>query len=351
MKRVLLFLGMFSSVAYAQDCSKIFISEYVEGWSNNKALEIYNPTSSPVDLSQYFVTRYSNGGNTATVKNSIQLSGTIQPYDVFVAVIDMRLPGTGQDAPIWDSLEVRADAFFCPDYDLSDAFYWNGNDAVLLAKGSLGGKAPSTVINSTNILGFQIIDIFGKIGENPANEQGQIGSSVGGGWATTWPYNNGQGVLLSIDHSLIRKSAIKKGVTANPTYFNPLGEWDSIPAVTYVNGPGGTPITGANGPILFGNWFSLGTHNCDCNPLSTNELKVEDVAIYPNPTTDGVIYAKNTQDIKEVVVYNALGQKVNTLSNNASALMSIRVGNDKGVYIVRFMHVNGSSVTKRIVLK
>ena len=51
--------------SFAQDCTKIFISEYVEGWSNNKALEIYNPTATAVNLSEYFVARYSNGSNTA----------------------------------------------------------------------------------------------------------------------------------------------------------------------------------------------------------------------------------------------------------------------------------------------
>ena len=67
MKKSLLAIFAFSSsLSFAQDCAKIFISEYVEGWSNNKALEIYNPTSTAIDLSQYFVARYSNGSTTAT---------------------------------------------------------------------------------------------------------------------------------------------------------------------------------------------------------------------------------------------------------------------------------------------
>lgn len=66
MKKSLLILTIvLSSSIFAQDCTKLFISEYVEGWSNNKALEIYNPTSSSIDLGQYFVSRYSNGSNSA----------------------------------------------------------------------------------------------------------------------------------------------------------------------------------------------------------------------------------------------------------------------------------------------
>ena len=42
MKKTLLVLTtIITSMTFAQDCSDLFISEYVEGWSNNKALEIY----------------------------------------------------------------------------------------------------------------------------------------------------------------------------------------------------------------------------------------------------------------------------------------------------------------------
>ena len=81
-------------------CTDLFISEYVEGWSNNKALEIYNPTANEIDLSAYSVSRYSNGG---TTPSTTQLEGTIQPFDVFVLCLDKQDPnGTGYEAPILD---------------------------------------------------------------------------------------------------------------------------------------------------------------------------------------------------------------------------------------------------------
>ena len=46
---MILFIFLFTTV-FSQD---LFFSEYIEGSSYNKALEIYNPTDSPVDLSQY----------------------------------------------------------------------------------------------------------------------------------------------------------------------------------------------------------------------------------------------------------------------------------------------------------
>ena len=54
-KTLLLIFTIITSLLYAQDCSQLFFSEYVEGWSNNKALEIYNPTGNAIDLSAYMV--------------------------------------------------------------------------------------------------------------------------------------------------------------------------------------------------------------------------------------------------------------------------------------------------------
>src|SRR5690554_102880 len=105
MKKVLLSFGLLLSAAVsAQDCNELFISEYVEGWSNNKAIEIYNPTNQTIDLSDYIIVRYSNGSNFAGPESAVELTGTIEPNDVYVAVLDKRDPGIGQDAPVWDSL-------------------------------------------------------------------------------------------------------------------------------------------------------------------------------------------------------------------------------------------------------
>ena len=78
MKKILLLATILISIpSFAQECGDLFISEYVEGWSNNKALEIYNPTSDAVDLSEYMVIRYSNGATSASAANAIQLTGTV----------------------------------------------------------------------------------------------------------------------------------------------------------------------------------------------------------------------------------------------------------------------------------
>lgn len=333
MKKGLLFLSAILSAGFSmsQDCSDLFISEYVEGWSNNKALEIYNPTANPINLNQYMVIRYSNGATTAGSNYAVQLSGTIAAYGTYVGVVDQRDPnGTDQDAPIWDSLEVRADGFYSPDYDLNSTWYWNGNDAVVLAKGT-----PS------NISGAIFVDVFGKIGEDP-----------GEGWSTNFPYT-GAGVVVTADHSMIRKSTILKGET-NPTisFFNPLDQWDTIPAVIVRLDENGDPVLSQGGnPILDGNWSSLGSHTCACQPASVEMISVkEEIKVFPNPTS-GILYIKNTEEVIKVEVVNSLGQVVNELKNVSKSVLTLDLGNNKGVYFLRFTEVNGSVSLKRVVLR
>jgi hypothetical protein len=354
MKKNLLLLSFFAATfSFAQNCSELFISEYVEGWSNNKALEIYNPTSSPIDLSAYFVARYSNGSSTSIVANSVQLSGIVSAHDVFVAVLDKRDPnGTELEAPIWDSLEVRGDGFFTPVYNTTlsaGAFYWNGNDAVLLAKGTLP-IVSTDVINTANVDGFLIVDIFGKIGENPAN---LTGSATGndGAWSSVFPYNNGAGVLITRDHSMIRKSGIQKGVNTPVSFFDPLLEWDSIPPVIVRLDVNGDTIFGTTGnPILDGNWESLGIHECQCNPASIDETQEAELTLFPNPT-DGLVNLKNAENIQSIQLISALGQQIFSNSYSNKPFIALDLTGNKGVYILKITMKNNSQVIKRVIIK
>ena len=44
------------------NATEIFFSEYLEGSSNNKALELVNLTDADIDISPYSIKRQSNGG-------------------------------------------------------------------------------------------------------------------------------------------------------------------------------------------------------------------------------------------------------------------------------------------------
>ena len=128
-----------------EDCSELFFSEYVEGTSNNKALEIYNPTSNTIDLSEYTIERYSNGSN--YISDSMNLNGFISPGQTWV-ITNAETDSTNAFGYIFMELYNMADQW-APLYP--SPLYFNGNDALTLSKNG------------------QIIDIIGKIGEDPGD--------------------------------------------------------------------------------------------------------------------------------------------------------------------------------------
>ena len=211
------------------DCKELFFSEYVEGSGNNKALEIYNPTDSAIDLSKYKVKRYSNGSNLPTEGGITQLTGILLPHHVFVLVNGQTTTSVG--SPACDTALQHIGNML--DHAYPAPCYFNGNDAITLEK----------IGDTTDV----IVDIFGKKGENP-----------GQGWSmdstATPPYtdSNGWWLVWTMNHTLIRKHTVKKGVTKNPgsdttnLYFKVALEWDSLPENT---------------------WSYLKTHTCDCDTI------------------------------------------------------------------------------------
>ena len=307
MKKYLLLIAViFTANLNAQDCADLFISEYVEGSGNNKALEIYNPTSATIDLSEYIVIRYSNGATSASASNAVQLVGSILPNDVHVGVISKLNPsGSGQDMPVDMALQYKADEFYCPDYNVSNAWYWNGNDAIVLAKGSV-----NEVTNAT------IIDVFGKIGEDPV-----------GGWTNI--ASNGfqsSGYSWTEDHTLIRKKTVKKGDINSQDPFDVGLEWDSIPEDS---------------------WGDLGVHECDCSNISSiGDAQNISYKIYPNPVKQGdMVYIASLNGIKNIFLTNILGEQSKLYNSiNTSGLAT-------GSYIIHIEFSNGSFAKEKIIVR
>ena len=326
-----LFTIFISTLSFSQivDCNDLFISEYVEGRSNNKALEIYNPTTEAIDLSEYMIIRYSNGSTSVTSTSAVQLTGSVAAGDVHVGVLEkLDENGEGQEAPVWDSLQAKADAFYCPEYAVSKAWYFNGNDAIVLAKGSIND------INNS-----MLVDVFGKIGEDP-----------GVAWTSDFPYT-GAGEELTKDHSMIRKPSVLRG-EINPTisFFDPLLEYDSIPAVIERLDENGDPVLGTTGyPILDGNWASLGSHECECNVGAVENFNPSKINVYPNPSK-GTFYLGNISSVTQIEVSNILGKIISKRSNSLSNT-SITVSEGVGVYYLKLYLKNGQSMIRKVVVK
>lgn len=326
-KLVLSILSIAAAFAAEAQCSELFISEYVEGWGNNKALEIYNPTADAKNLANYRLERYSNGSASAATNQRLVLSGTIEPYSTFVIVIDKRDPdGEGQESPVWDELQEKADLFACPVYDENNTMYFNGNDAMVLRNISNGGN------------GF-VIDVFGRIGEDPGNP------TEGGGWnnvgpAFTWIANGS--TAWSTNHSLIRKPTIEIGDFTGTDAFDPSVGYDSIPPV----------ITGEEGFVV-GNWESLGNHECVCNQASsTSEAERINASLYPNPASRGAaVFFKADAEMQRYEIYDLTGKIVKEANVQNMQTFEVNTsGLNPGIYFFRSFDQN-TAFTQKFILQ
>ena len=164
--------------------TELFFSEYIEGTSNNKALEIYNGTGAAINLAspvQYNVQMFFNGSATAGL--TINLIGTVASGDVFVLA------------------QSAANATILAQADQTNGSGWfNGDDAVALRRGTT------------------IIDVIGQIGFDPGSE-----------WGT--------GLTSTADNTLRRKCAITAGDTNGSDVFDPSIQWDGFATDTF-NGLG-----------------------------------------------------------------------------------------------------------------
>ena len=300
MKRLLLLSLLTASFAgvQAQGCADIFISEYVEGSGNNKAIEIYNPTAAAIDMSGYQMGRFRDGSGSPML---VGLFGSIGPYETYVVALDKRVQsGTGNEEPIDAALEAVADTFVNPVYVQADSpFYFNGDDAFGLFKGD----------------GTVLVDLIGKIGEDP----GTAWSDVNGTWWT-------------LNHTLIRKNTVLGGVTANPAEFMVQTEWDSLPENTF---------------------SELGMHECDCQTLGVEDGVASQFSMYPNPAVEKEIWINANQNLKAIQVFNILGQEADKVSldkKNTSSHKLILDHLRTGIYIVRVTLDDGAILSRKVML-
>jgi hypothetical protein len=151
---------------------------------------------------------------------------------------------------------------------------------------------------------------------------------------------------------MIRKATVVKGSTTNPSFFDPLLDYDSIPPVIVRLDANGDTLFGTSGnPILDGNWSSLGTHNCSCNPAAVNENEAVSLSIYPNPS-NGLVNIKSNGNIRKIQVLNSLGQTIYTSANiGTKPFISLDLSDFTGVYMIRLTDANGQQIIRKIILR
>ena len=290
MKQFLLSVSLlFTMSVNAQDCSELFFSEYVEGWSQNKAIEVYNPTSASIDLSDYQVERYSNGTTNSSAGGITALTGTLASGDAFVLT-----SGETDSASTFgyiDAILFNMGDMAEPLGSYPTPMHMNGNDAMVLTKNGV------------------IIDVIGRVGEDPAS-----GFTMGSWWTA--------------QHTLIRKNTVLYGDDNGLDLFNPSLEWDSL---------------------VVGSWNDLGTHTCDCIGTSAvNDVKEVSYVVYPNPANAGeVITITANSKIDNIEIINILGERVLT-----TTLTKINTNHiSKGTYIMLINLSDGRVIENKIIIE
>jgi hypothetical protein len=300
MKKIL--LSIFALASYTSinaQCNELFISEYVEGTGNDKALEIYNPTNNPISLTGYRVERFSNGASTSSSGGVTNLTGTIAAHDVFV-LVNGQTTTSGTSPACSPTLQAMADQL---DGAYPAPTYMNGNDAIVLYKNT------------------SIIDIFGMTGD--------AAMTSGYGWSDAFPYDGSAGTIWTENHTLIRKPGVTQGVTVNPSpEFIVTTQWDSLPVNT---------------------WDSLGTHTCSCLTGIHEMDNTVSVVIYPNPGNSGFVNVSAAEKISAIEIYNALGQQVMTLPGDKKTALNVETSAlPKGIYTMRLSFADNRTSVQRI---
>ncbi|MEQ8517700.1 MAG: lamin tail domain-containing protein [Cytophagales bacterium] len=170
--------------AVSTACSDLYFSEYLEGASNNKALEIYNPTNAAVSLSDYSVLRDNNGGTTNT--DTFQMDGSLAPGEVYV------IANPSAAAEILNVADTT-----------SSATFYNGDDALRLLNNNTG----------------QIIDVIGVYGVDPGSN---------------WPVIGINGVAgATNENDLVRDPSVNSGDTSWTNVVS--NQWYVLPRENFNN--------------------------------------------------------------------------------------------------------------------
>ncbi|MBL4654191.1 MAG: lamin tail domain-containing protein [Bacteroidia bacterium] len=182
-----------SGTINAQQCSDIFFSEYIEGSSNNKVLEVFNPTSSTVDISAYTFIRQANGGNVY----DYTYNGTIDPGDVYI------IANSSANQTILDVADTT-----------SSLCWFNGDDGLAI------------VVTATG----DTIDRIGVWDQDPGTE-----------WAV--------GTGSTKEYTLVRMKSVSNGTKDWTVSQN---EWDvySQDVTTYLGFHSSDSCGGLNSPLI-----------------------------------------------------------------------------------------------------
>ena len=227
--------------AAAAATTDLLISEYVEGSSNNKAIELYNGTGAPVDLAAggYALRMYFNGSTSPT---TFALTGTVADGDVFVFAHSAANP----------AILAQAD-------QTNGSGLFNGDDAVVLTKGDA------------------VVDSLGQVGFDPGTE---------------W----GAGLVSTADNTLRRLPSSTAGDTDPTDTFDPAALWtglatdtsDGLGTHAVDNGPADQPASLSCGNTLATPAGAAATREVRATDVDDTIVDLAVTAVTPTPANGAI---------------------------------------------------------------
>jgi len=155
-----------ATVSAATNATDLIISEYIEGGSFNKAIELYNGTGAAIDLSAYSLELHVNGATTAA--NKLNLTGTLEDGKTYVLY----------------HKDANADIKSKGNLENSTVINFNGDDPIVLKRDGM------------------VIDSIGQVGPK---------------------------INFATDVTLVRNSSVTTGDTIIDDAFNASVEWTAFP--------------------------------------------------------------------------------------------------------------------------
>jgi hypothetical protein len=238
----------------------LFISEYAEGSSNNKYLEIANFTGAEVDLAGYALPSVSNAPTT---------DGEYEYWnpDIFGA------NATIADGDVWVVCHPDSDATIIERCDSEHTYMSNGDDGYKLVKGTEES--------------YTVVDTLGDFMGDP-----------GSGWDICGVASGTQ------DHTLVKK----EGKEGN-------ADW---------NASRGTTADDCDWIVLDSNtWTNMGTHCYDSSKNAVTFSSASTFSVVENTTAVGTIAASATGCISgETVTYTLSGADKDLFTIDAAGVLA-----------------------------
>lgn len=279
MKKLYIIIALFS-ISFLSS-QTIFFSEYAEGSSNNKYMEIYNPTNATIDLSGYAWANVSNDQGTPETHeywNNFPTGAEIASGDVYIIA------------------HPSADDYITGVADHTTTYFFNGDDAYALVQGTESS--------------YSVLDVVGMDFTKNSYQKGP--------WDVAGVTNGTQ------NHTLVRKASVTTGNA---------GDWTAS---------AGTDASDSEWIVLASDDWSY--YNAPGETLTNSKFDGVDIAVYPNPVKTKLNFSGLTSPV-QATVFDMLGKRllqsevINNLdvSSLKSGLYMVEIKNENSAKVFNIL--------------